>query len=184
MHRRPLSSPPTGPVGAISLVVAVAAIILTAAACGGSEESSSSTTTSAPATTAAPSTTAGSGSSGGTVDCAEVQGALSRISELEGQATSEGSQFSVEQFNQDIPQLQQSAQVIEQQAQVAGVPAQTLELYTQRITAVIGLLEQLAQTQNQQEFQTQYQALQTPEYNSATQAVASALKAQCPSLTD
>ena len=49
---------------------------------------------------------------------------------------------------------------------------------------MIDLLVQLGETRNQQEFQTQYQALQTPEYDDATQQVGAALKAQCPSLTD
>lgn len=128
-------------------------------------------------------TTAGSTSSG-SVDCAAVQSALTTISTVEGQATAEGDAFDLAQFEADIPQLRAQAEVIEQQAQTAGAPAQALDLYTQRNTAVIDLLVQLGETRNQQEFQTQYQGLQTPEGDDATQQVGAALKAQCPSLTD
>jgi hypothetical protein len=162
-------------------VIAGVALVGVGAGCSSSDESadSSTTTTTAPAT----STTAGSTSSG-SVDCAAVQGALTTITTVEGQATAEGDAFDLAQFEADIPQLQAQAEVIEQQAQTAGAPAQALELYSQRNTAVIDLLVQLGETRNQQEFQTQYQALQTPEYDDATQQVGAALKAQCPSLTD
>jgi len=162
-------------------VIAGAALVGAGAGCSSSDESAdgSTTTTTAPAT----STTAVSTSSG-SVDCAAVQSALTTISTVEGQATAEGDSFDLAQFEADIPQLQAQAEVIEQQAQAAGAPAQALELYTQRNTAVIDLLVQLGETRNQQEFQTQYQALQTPEYDDATQQVGAALKAQCPSLTD
>lgn len=162
-------------------VIAGAALVGAGAGCSSSDESAdgSTTTTTAPAT----STTAGSTSSG-SVDCAAVQSALTTISTVEGQATSEGDSFDLAQFEADIPQLQAQAEEIEQQAQAAGAPAQALELYSQRNTAVIDLLVQLGETRNQQEFQTQYQALQTPEYDDATQQVGAALKAQCPSLTD
>jgi len=162
-------------------VIAGAALVGAGAGCSSSDESAdgSTTTTTAPAT----STTAVSTSSG-SVDCAAVQSALTTISTVEGQATAEGDSFDLAQFESDIPQLKAQAEVIEQQAQTAGAPAQALELYTQRNTAVIDLLVQLGETRNQQEFQTQYQALQTPEYDDATQQVGAALKAQCPSLTD
>jgi hypothetical protein len=162
-------------------VIAGVALVGVGAGCSSSDESadSSTTTTTAPAT----STTAGSTSSG-SVDCAAVQSALTSITTVEGQATAEGDAFDLAQFEADIPQLQAQAEVIEQQAQTAGAPAQALELYSQRNTAVIDLLVQLGETRNQQEFQTQYQALQTPEYDDATQQVGAALKAQCPSLTD
>lgn len=162
-------------------VIAGVALVGVGAGCSSSDESadSSTTTTTAPAT----STTAGSTSSG-SVDCAAVQSALTTITTVEGQATAEGDAFDLAQFEADIPQLQAQAEVIEQQAQAAGAPAQALELYSQRNTAVIDLLVQLGETRNQQEFQTQYQALQTPEYDDATQQVGAALKAQCPSLTD
>ena len=162
-------------------VIAGVALVGVGAGCSSSDESADSSTT----TTAAPvtSTTAGSTSSG-SVDCAAVQSALTTITTVEGQATAEGDAFDLAQFEADIPKLQAQAEVIEQQAQTAGAPAQALELYSQRNTAVIDLLVQLGETRNQQEFQTQYQALQTPEYDDATQQVGAALKAQCPSLTD
>jgi hypothetical protein len=166
----------------LAACIAGAALLGVGAGCSSSDETSATTTTT---TTAAPATsTTVDQASSGSVDCAAVQSALTTISTVEGQATAEGDAFDLVQFEADIPQLQAQAEVIEQQAQTAGAPAEALELYTQRNTAVIDLLVQLGETRNQQEFQTQYQALQTPEYDDATQQVGAALKAQCPSLTD
>lgn len=175
MRSRPLSSR--------IFVALLAGVALTgvAAGCSSSDESSASSTT----TTAAPATTTTAGSAAtGSVDCAAVQSALTSISTLESQVTAEGDNLNLSEFEADIPKLQSQAQVIEEQAKAAGAPAEALQLYAQRNAAVIELLVQLGQNQNQQEFQTQYQALQTPEYDTATQEVGSALKAQCPSLSD
>ncbi len=177
MQPRSVSSRITG-------AIAVAILALAVTACGGSDESSSSSTTAPSTTTAESTTTTAAGGTTGAVDCTAVQTALTSVSQIEQQATSEGSSFNLEQFESDLPQLREQAGVIEQQAQAAGAPAEAVQLYTERNNAVIGLLEQLAQTENQQEFQTQYAAYQTPEYSTAAETVGAALKAECPTLSD
>lgn len=168
----------------IVALILVATVGLTAAACGGSEESSSSSTTTSTAAESTTSTTAAPGSTSGEVDCASVQTALDTVARVAEKATSEGSSFSVEQFEADLPELKAQVVVIEEQATLAGAPAEAVQTYTAGNNALISLLEQFAQTENQQEFEAGLQSYQTPEYTAATSQLAEALRAQCPTLTD
>ncbi len=168
----------------IAALALVATVGLTAAACGGSDESSSSSTTTSSVAESTTSTTAASGSSSGEVDCTSVQTALETVAQVAETATSEGSSFSVEQFEADLPELKEQIAVIEEQATLAGTPAEAVQTYTAGNNALIGLLQQFAQNRNQQEFEAGLQNYQTPEYTAATTQLAESLRAQCPTLTD
>jgi hypothetical protein len=177
MHRTSVST-------RIAALVLVATVGLTAAACGGSDESSSSSTTTTAAAESTTSTTASSGSSTGEVDCASVQTALDTVAQLSEKATSEGAAFNAQQFAADLPELRTQTGVLEEQATLAGAPAEAVQLYTAGNNTLIDLLEQFAQNENSQEFESGLQSYQTPEYTAASDQISEALRAQCPTLTD
>jgi cytoskeletal protein RodZ len=169
---------------AVSRFAAVAlgaGLAVSLAACSKSDESSSASSSSSTTTSTASesSTTAAS-----QVNCTELQSALSNVSSITSQVTEQGGSVNLEQFKVDLNQMKQDVSVISAQVQAANAPAQAAQLYTQRNEAVVGLLEQLGQTKNQQAFQQGFAQYQTPEYTAAAATVGAALKAQCPNLTD
>lgn len=145
-------------------------------ACSKSDESSSSSTTTTAASS--PSTTAAQ------VNCTELQSALSNVSSIVSQVGAQGGSVNLEQFDAAVAQMKEDVATISAQLQLANAPAQAAQLYTQRNEALIGLLEQFGQTKNNEQFQTGFAQYQTPEYTEAATEVGTALKAQCPDLTD
>ena len=166
----------------LAVIVVGAGLAVGLAACSKSSESSSgssSTTMSTTTSAASASTTAA-----GQVNCTELQSALSNVSSIISQVTAQGGSVDLEQFKVDLNQMKQDVSVIGAQVQAANAPAQAAQLYTQRNEAVVGLLEQLGQTKDQQAFQQGFAQYQTPEYTAAAATVGQSLKAQCPTLTD